>query len=297
MAFRGSASAARVRLQRFAAPASNLVNKPSRNGHVNNTLFSIPPKTPQQASLLNRSFASITNQSGFCCSSSSSSSSSSSRRRSSSSRDRSRGGFSCSPHPTTALRTAAPSWLPSTLPSHRRPLSTRSEDNEGNNFSRTTTSTTTTTENTLNIHVTHVDATANKARPKDSEDGGDVDRAMMPEEDRVPLGAGAGAGAGDAAVDTGAEPPTVRFLDVPGSEQTREEKMTIVFTCTVRAAGLVVSYVGSQPPRRRLHLPIDSEQHSLGRISDRVFTPKHALRGGTSNENGGFGKISSRRLH
>eukprot|EP00904_Undaria_pinnatifida_P008279 jgi/Undpi1/4581/HiC_scaffold_18.g07935.m1 len=53
---------------------------------------------------------------------------------------------------------------------------------------------------------------------------------MMPEEDRVPLGAGAGAGA---AVESGAEPQTVRFLDVPGSEQTREEKMTIVFTCTV----------------------------------------------------------------
>lgn len=86
--------------------------------------------------------------------------------------------------------------------------------------------------------MTHVDATANEVGSGDSKDGGVDDRAMMPEEDRVPLGAGAGVGG--AAVDSGAEPPTVRFLDVPGSEQTREEKMTIVFTCTVRAADLSI---------------------------------------------------------
>ena len=80
--------------------------------------------------------------------------------------------------------------------------------------------------------MTHVNATASEAGPGDSEGGSADDRPMMPEEDRVPLGAGAGAGA---AVESGAEPQTVRFLDVPGSEQTREEKMTIVFTCTVRA--------------------------------------------------------------
>lgn len=49
---------------------------------------------------------------------------------------------------------------------------------------------------------------------------------MMPEEDRKPLGEGM-------AKENG-EPTTVRFMDVPGSEETREEKMTAVFTCTVR---------------------------------------------------------------
>ncbi|CAM9221029.1 unnamed protein product [Pylaiella littoralis] len=70
------------------------------------------------------------------------------------------------------------------------------------------------------IHVTHVEAAAG------GRDDGDA-REMMPEEDRQPVGAGSATqGSGD-------EPNTVRFLDVPGSEQTREEKMTIVFTCTV----------------------------------------------------------------
>lgn len=35
------------------------------------------------------------------------------------------------------------------------------------------------------------------------------------------------------------KPVEVRFLDVPGSEETRAEKMTIVFTCTV-GVGYVV---------------------------------------------------------
>lgn len=52
---------------------------------------------------------------------------------------------------------------------------------------------------------------------------------MMPEEERKPLGEGV-------AKENG-EPTTVRFLDVPGSEETREEKMTAVFTCTVRKKG------------------------------------------------------------
>ncbi|CAN0186685.1 unnamed protein product [Ectocarpus sp. 8 AP-2014] len=73
----------------------------------------------------------------------------------------------------------------------------------------------------LDVHVTHVDAAA--AAANKAED----DREMMPEEDRVPVGAGSTAqGSED-------KPNVVRFLDVPGSEQTREEKMTIVFTCTV----------------------------------------------------------------
>lgn len=50
----------------------------------------------------------------------------------------------------------------------------------------------------------------------------------MPEEDRQPVGAGS------AAQGNGDESNTVRFLDVPGSEQTREEKMTVLFTCKVR---------------------------------------------------------------
>lgn len=72
------------------------------------------------------------------------------------------------------------------------------------------------------IKVTHVDAAAGGG--SDDDDG----REMMPEEDRQPVGAAS------AAQGSGGEPDTVRFLDVPGSEQTREEKMTIVFTCTVR---------------------------------------------------------------
>ncbi|CAB1098665.1 unnamed protein product [Ectocarpus sp. CCAP 1310/34] len=73
----------------------------------------------------------------------------------------------------------------------------------------------------LDVHVTHVDAAA--AADNKAED----EREMMPEEDRVPVGAGSTAqGSED-------KPNVVRFLDVPGSEQTREEKMTIVFTCTV----------------------------------------------------------------
>ncbi|CAN0392983.1 unnamed protein product, partial [Ectocarpus sp. 13 AM-2016] len=73
----------------------------------------------------------------------------------------------------------------------------------------------------LDVHVTHVDAAA--AANNKAED----DREMIPEEDRVPVGAGSTAqGSED-------KPNVVRFLDVPGSEQTREEKMTIVFTCTV----------------------------------------------------------------
>lgn len=35
------------------------------------------------------------------------------------------------------------------------------------------------------------------------------------------------------AMKEGDKPVEVRFLDVPGSEETRAEKMTVVFTCTV----------------------------------------------------------------
>ncbi|CAM9393448.1 unnamed protein product [Ectocarpus fasciculatus] len=72
----------------------------------------------------------------------------------------------------------------------------------------------------LDVHVTHVDAAAAGNKAKD-------DREMMPEEDRVPVGAGSTAEGSEE------KPNVVRFLDVPGSEQTREEKMTVVFTCTV----------------------------------------------------------------
>eukprot|EP00903_Cladosiphon_okamuranus_P007151 g6944.t1 len=82
----------------------------------------------------------------------------------------------------------------------------------------------------LEVEVTHVDAaTAKGGDAAAADDGGGgnwggVDGPkMMPEEDRQPIGAGSPAG----------EENVVRFMDVPGSEQTREEKMTIVFTCTV----------------------------------------------------------------
>lgn len=49
------------------------------------------------------------------------------------------------------------------------------------------------------------------------------------------IGGGGEATDGSGAVKGGEEgkPVEVRFLDVPGSEETRAEKMTIVFTCTV----------------------------------------------------------------
>lgn len=69
----------------------------------------------------------------------------------------------------------------------------------------------------LEVHVTHFDPT------QDAAPGDDSARSVTE----------------DGAVDSGdkptaEEPVQVRFLDVPGSEETRAEKMTIVFTCKVR---------------------------------------------------------------
>lgn len=102
-------------------------------------------------------------------------------------------------------------------PGRRRPFCTRSE---GGGFNEDASE--------PDVHVTHVDAQSSKAEGLQEGSGGD---RMLPEEDRKPLGAGVG---GTGETDDGGEPATVRFLDVPGSEETREEKMTIVFTCTVR---------------------------------------------------------------
>lgn len=68
----------------------------------------------------------------------------------------------------------------------------------------------------LDVHVTHVDA------GKDTTIDGD--RVASSKEDNA---------LGSEDTPTTDEPVQVRFLDVPGSEETRAEKMTIVFTCTV----------------------------------------------------------------
>lgn len=70
------------------------------------------------------------------------------------------------------------------------------------------------------MHVTHVDASEEQAK-------GDVAGAGHASEGAGKVGGAEDVGAGDD------KPVEVRFLDVPGSEQTREEKMTIIFTCTV----------------------------------------------------------------
>lgn len=77
----------------------------------------------------------------------------------------------------------------------------------------------------LEVHITHVDA---HSKQEPGLDASEANPRMIPEEDRKPIGAAVGPNAAD----TG-EPTTVRFLDVPGSEETREEKMTVVFTCMV----------------------------------------------------------------
>lgn len=72
-------------------------------------------------------------------------------------------------------------------------------------------------DTSLEVHVTHFDPA------RDAAPGDDSARSVTE----------------DGAVDSGdkptaEEPVQVRFLDVPGSEETRAEKMTIVFTCKVR---------------------------------------------------------------
>lgn len=78
----------------------------------------------------------------------------------------------------------------------------------------------------LDVHVTHVDASSDKASAEAdvSEPASDSSRSTVPEEGGKIIGK---------KDDNKQEPVTVRFLDVPGSEETREEKMTVVFTCTV----------------------------------------------------------------
>lgn len=78
----------------------------------------------------------------------------------------------------------------------------------------------------LDVHVTHVDASSNKASAEadEGEPASDSSRSTVPEEGGETIGKRVG---------NEQEPVTVRFLDVPGSEETREEKMTVVFTCTV----------------------------------------------------------------
>lgn len=69
----------------------------------------------------------------------------------------------------------------------------------------------------MDIRVTHVEA--------GEDPGSEGDTMKSAAEDGV---------AGSDGAPASEEPVQVRFLDVPGSEETRAEKMTIVFTCTVR---------------------------------------------------------------
>ncbi|CAM9967322.1 unnamed protein product [Scytosiphon promiscuus] len=127
--------------------------------------------------------------------------------------------FRCPTAFSTAAAAAGPAWttlrafIPRTRGHHLRHAFCTSSNSNSNSSSSAA--------GKLDIHVTHVDASAAAAAGEEEGDG----REMMPEEDRQPIGAGS---AGE-----GSEENVVRFLDVPGSEQTREEKMTIVFTCTV----------------------------------------------------------------
>lgn len=81
----------------------------------------------------------------------------------------------------------------------------------------------------LDVHVTHVDARQRVATEAAGEEGGiGAHRAAVEDrstEEEARLNS-----------DT---PVEVRFLDVPGSEETRAEKMTIVFTCTVGSLDVV----------------------------------------------------------
>lgn len=86
---------------------------------------------------------------------------------------------------------------------------------------------------TFDVHVTHVDARKGVGETEAPGQGSDV--------------GGHGAGVKDSGMEEGGgarsdEPVEVRFLDVPGSEETRAEKMTIVFTCTV--GWIVWSWLG-----------------------------------------------------
>lgn len=78
----------------------------------------------------------------------------------------------------------------------------------------------------FDVHVTHVDASSDKASAQADvgEPARDSSRSTVP---------GEGGKMVDKRDGNEQEPVTVRFLDVPGSEETREEKMTVVFTCTV----------------------------------------------------------------
>ncbi|CAM9290937.1 unnamed protein product, partial [Ascophyllum nodosum] len=79
-------------------------------------------------------------------------------------------------------------------------------------------------ETPLDVQVTHVDASPGKgAREAGADDTSDAKKSTTLDENRKQLGD---------EVESNQEPLTVRFLDVPGSEETRAEKMTIVFTCT-----------------------------------------------------------------
>lgn len=111
----------------------------------------------------------------------------------------------------------------------RRPLCSRSnEEVEGNGNAKDNSSSST---SNFDIHVTHVDAASAKAEREEGDGvSGSGGERMMPEEDRKPLGTPTAAAAKEG---SGQDPTTIRFMDVPGSEETREEKMTAVFTCTV----------------------------------------------------------------